>query len=195
MLALCPCPSFPTFPYRFLLLFLLLSLFLFLSRTLAFTGKSPLLHGFFSGSSSSPWRRKARVEVISVQVYLSQMASVGGNASRYRKFLPTCSSCMTPHTSAIMSVRDGTAFLGIDELLAPAAPAGAASSLYGAMGATFSCFFVVHNFLSAIFWSRLWRFQLGLCDDRTHRQQYQMNITPTPAYHLRPPRCNVDFTE
>ena len=160
MLALCPCPSFPTFPYRFLLLFLLLSLFLFLSRTLAFTGKSPLLHGFFSGSSSSPWRRKARVEVISVQVYLSQMASVG-----------------------------------IDELLAPAAPAGAASSLYGAMGATFSCFFVVHNFLSAIFWSRLWRFQLGLCDDRTHRQQYQMNITPTPAYHLRPPRCNVDFTE
>ena len=47
------------------------------------------------------------------------------------------------------------------------------------MGAAFSCFFVVENNPPAFFWSRFWRFQSGLWDDRTHRQQYQMNITPT----------------
>jgi len=86
---------------------------------------------------------------------------------------------MTTRNLAIMLVRDGTAFLGIDELLAPAALAGAASSVYGAMGAAFSCFFVVVNNPSAFFWSRFWRLKSGLCDNRIHRQQYQMNITFT----------------
>jgi len=118
MLALRTCPlqhtathSFPTFPYCFVLLFFLLLLFLFLSRKLACTGKSPMLHCLFS--SSSPWRRKDTVEVISVSVHLSQMpsAAVRVTAGGYRKPLPTCSSCMTPHTLGIMLLRDGTAFL------------------------------------------------------------------------------------
>jgi len=52
VLALRLCPSFPTFPYRFLLLFLLFLLFLFLSRTLSFTGKSPKLHGSLPSGSA-----------------------------------------------------------------------------------------------------------------------------------------------
>jgi len=139
VLALAPSLPVPTFPYRILLLFLFDLLFLFLTRKLAFRGKSPMLHCFSSSSSSC--RRKVRVEVTSLSLHLSQKAAVAGNASGYRKHLPTCSSCMTPRNSAIMPMRDSTAFLGIDKLLAPAAPAGAASSVRGAMGAAFSSFF------------------------------------------------------
>jgi len=84
---------------------------------------------------------------------------------------------MTPLNSVIMSVPNSTAFIGADELLAPAAPAVAASSVYGAVGSACLGFFVVKHDFTGCFWSLCWRFQPGLCDDRIHRQQYQMNIT------------------
>jgi len=60
------------------------------------------------------------------------------------------------------------------------------------MGAAFSCFFVVENNPPAFFWSRFWRFQSGLWDDRTHRQQYQMNITPTSHMGHSTARLSTD---
>jgi len=176
-IALTLCPPVLTFPYRILLCFLVVLLFLLLTQKLTFRDKSPMLHLFFWSSSSC--RRKDRVEVTSLSEHWSQMAAFAGNACGNRNPLPTCSSFMTPRNSAIIPTRDGTAFLGIDKRLAPAAPAGAASSVRGAMGAAFSSFFVVAKNPPSFFWACFWRFQSGLRDDRIHRHHCQMHITPT----------------
>jgi len=71
---------------------------------------------------------------------------------------------MTPHNSAITSVRNGTAFIGADELLAPAAPVAAASSVYGAVVSAYLGFFIMKYDRTDFFWSLCWRFQPALFD-------------------------------
>jgi len=99
VLALAPCPPVLTFPYRILLCFLFVLLFLLLTRKLTFRDKSPMLYLFFSSSSSC--RRNDRVEVTSLSEHLSQMAAFASNAGGYRKPLPTCRSCMTPRKKVL----------------------------------------------------------------------------------------------
>jgi len=92
VLALAPCPPVLIFPYRILLCFLFVWLFLLLTRQPRFRDESPMLQLFVSSSNSC--RRKVRVEVTSLSEHWSQMAAFAGNAGGYRKPLPTCRACM-----------------------------------------------------------------------------------------------------